>query len=392
MKRFEIRWAWCILIGLVLLTVVGCQSKAIQENIEPTGESTPMVAEPVGYRAIAASPGSKAEKAQRAVNTMSTSDKIGQLLMIELEGKGVTEKQRDLLRTYRVGGVVLGNDNMETKQQVRAFTKDLQETANVSSLAPLLLGTDRDRVRRASDVGRTNDLMITLPPSNRWGAISDDSLKNYMTRAAIEMRDLGFNLNMGPLVNTEATNSYTADPERAITIGHMLVQTYCVNNLFSTMKYFPGGGDYSVPGSEFPVTKDELMNGDGAVFQALIESTVEHTPMIMVNATRLPAIDSKSVSLSESILKSWLRNELGFTGVILTDDVSVGAAVTNQSIGDYAVRTILAGSDMVLVPKEEKQIKAVHTALTNAVESGRIPHQRLDDAVYHIMLMKFEKL
>ena len=102
MKRIRTRWAWCILIGLVLLTIVGCQSKAIQENIGTSGDSAAMVAEPIGYRAIAASPGSTAEKARRAVNTMSTSDKIGQLLMIELEGKSVTDQQRDILRTYRV--------------------------------------------------------------------------------------------------------------------------------------------------------------------------------------------------------------------------------------------------------------------------------------------------
>ena len=112
--------------------------------------------------------------------------------------------------------------------------------------------------------------------------------------------------------------------------------------------------------------------------------------MIMVNAVKVPSIDANyPVSLSKPIITDWLRNELGFEGVVMTDDIEVGAAVAGMSIEDYAVRTINAGSDMVILCKHAKHIKAVHDALTQAVADGTISEARLDESVRRIMLMKF---
>ncbi len=112
--------------------------------------------------------------------------------------------------------------------------------------------------------------------------------------------------------------------------------------------------------------------------------------MIMVNAVKVPSIDANQpVSLSKPMITDWLRKELGFDGVVITDDIEVGAAIAGMSIEDYAVRTINAGSDMVIVCRHTKHIKAVHDALTQAVANGTISEVRLDEAVRRIMLMKF---
>ena len=79
--------------------------------------------------AVAAMNASAAEKADRSVRTMSQEDKIGQLMCIGLEGTTFDELQKELVRKYRVGGIVLDNDNMESKEQVRAFTKGIRDTA-----------------------------------------------------------------------------------------------------------------------------------------------------------------------------------------------------------------------------------------------------------------------
>ena len=93
--------------------------------------------------------------------------------------------------------------------------------------------------------------------------------------------------------------------------------------------------------------------------------------MIMVNAVKVTSIDANQpVSLSKPIITDWLQKELGFDGVVITDDIEVGAAVAGMSIEDYAVRTINAGSDMVIICKHPKHIKAVHDALTQAVADG----------------------
>ena len=112
--------------------------------------------------------------------------------------------------------------------------------------------------------------------------------------------------------------------------------------------------------------------------------------MIMVNSVKVTSMDAKNpVSLSKPIITDWLRGELGFTGVVLSDDIEVGAAITGIPVGDYAVRTIKAGGDMVAVCKHSNHIKEIHTALTQAVEDGTITEAQLNAAVRRIMIMKF---
>ena len=259
MKQFVKRLACGVLAMAMIGILVGCSREA--PSVTTNSDRAP-----VGYKAIAAMNASAAEKADRSVRTMSQEDKIGQLMCIGLEGTTFDESQKELVRKYRVGGIVLDNDNMESKEQVRAFTKGIRDTANTSS----------------------------------------------------------------------------------------------------------------------------LMDDDGRVFAQLIDATRDEYPMIMVNAVKVPSIDANHpVSLSKPIITDWLRNELGFEGVVMTDDIEVGAAVAGMSIEDYAVRTINAGSDMVILCKHAKHIKAVHDALTQAVENGTISEARLDESVRRIMLMKF---
>ena len=336
------------------------------------------------YKAIAAMNASAAEKADRSVRTMSQEDKIGQLMCIGLEGTTFDESQKELVRKYRVGGIVLDNDNMESKEQVRAFTKGIRDTANTSSLMMPFIAMNRERMQY-----RPN-LMLPWTDPKLLSKQGLDAVSSLATRTAIEMRDLGFNLNLGVMVNTHSFYSYTSDVDRAARIGETITKRYAANHVFTGYEYFPGGADYTVPGMKLDASKASLMDDDGRVFIQLIDTTRDEHPMIMVNAVKVPSIDANHpVSLSKPIITDWLRNELGFEGVVMTDDIEVGAAIAGMSIEDYAVRTINAGSDMVILCKHAKHIKAVHDALTQAVENGTISEARLDESVRRIMLMKF---
>lgn len=377
MKQFVKRLACCVLAIATMGTIVGCSREA-----PSTTESSDRA--PVGYKAIAAMNASAAEKADRSVRTMSREDKIGQLMCIGLEGTTFEEPQKELIRKYRVGGIVLDNDNMESKEQVRAFTKGIRDTANTSSLMMPFIAMNRERMQY-----RPN-LMLPWTDPKLLSKQGLDAVSSLATRTAIEMRDLGFNLNLGVMVNTHSFYSYTSDVDRAARIGETITKRYAANRVFTAYQYFPGGADYTVPGMKIDASKASLMDDDGRVFAQLIDVTRDEHPMIMVNAVKVPSIDANHpVSLSKPIITDWLRNELGFDGVVMTDDIEVGAAVAGMSIEDYAVRTINAGSDMVILCKHAKHIKAVHDALTQAVENGTISEARLDESVRRIMLMKF---
>ena len=279
---------------------------------------------------------------------------------------------------------MLDYDNMESKEQVRAFTKGIRDTANTSSLMPPFIAMNRERMQYRPS------LMLPWTDPKLLSKQGLDAVSSLATRTAIEMRDLGFNLNLGVMVNTHSFYSYTSDVDRATHIGETITKRYAANRVFTGYEYFPGGADYTVPGMKLDASKATLMDDDGHVFAQLIGATAEEHPMIMVNAVKVTSIDSNHpVSLSKPIITDWLRKELGFDGVVITDDIEVGAAVAGMSIEDYAVRTINAGSDMVIICNHAKHIKEVHDALTQAVENGTISEARLDESVRRIMLMKF---
>ena len=377
MKQFVKRLACGVLAIATMGTLVGCSREA-----PSTTESSDRA--PVGYKAIAAMNASAAEKADRSVRTMSREDKIGQLMCIGLEGTSFEEPQKELIRKYRVGGILLDHDNMESKEQVRAFTQGIRDTANTSSLMMPFIAMNRERMQYRPS------LMLPWTDPKLLSKQGLDAVSSLATRTAIEMRDLGFNLNLGVMVNTHSFYSYTSDVDRAARIGETITKHYAANHVFTGYQYFPGGADYTVPGMKLEASKASLMDDDGRVFAQLIDATGEEHPMIMVNAVKVTSIDANHpVSLSKPIITDWLRKELGFEGVVITDDIEVGAAVAGMSIEDYAVRTINAGSDMVIVCKHAKHIKDVHDALTQAVENGTISEARLDESVRRIMLMKF---
>lgn len=377
MKQFVKRLACGVLAIATMGTLVGCSREA-----PSTTESSDRA--PVGYKAIAAMNASAAEKADRSVRTMSREDKIGQLMCIGLEGTSFEEPQKELIRKYRVGGILLDHDNMESKEQVRAFTQGIRDTANTSSLMMPFITMNRERMQYRPS------LMLPWTDPKLLSKQGLDAVSSLATRTAIEMRDLGFNLNLGVMVNTHSFYSYTSDVDRAARIGETITKHYAANHVFTGYEYFPGGADYTVPGMKLDASKASLMDDDGRIFAQLIDATAEEHPMIMVNAVKVTSIDANHpVSLSKPIITDWLRKEMGFDGVVITDDIEVGAAVAGISIEDYAVRTINAGSDMVIVCKHAKHIKDVHDALMQAVENGTISEARLDESVRRIMLMKF---
>ena len=377
MKQFVKRLLYGVLIVSTVCTLSGC-------NREETSTTVHADRAPVGYKAIAAMNASVAEKAEQSVRTMSREDKIGQLLFVGLQGTTFEEPQKDIMRKYRVGGILLDNDNMVSKEQVRAFIQGIRDNANISSLMPPFIAMNRERMQY-----RPSLMLPWIQPKilSKQGL---DAVSSLATRTAIEMRDLGFNLNLGVMVNTHSFYSYTDDIDRAARIGEIITKRYATNHMFTGYQFFPGGADYTVPGMTVDTSKANLMDDDGRVFARLIEATKEEHPMIMVNAVKVTSVDATHpVSISKPILTDWLRTELGFTGVVVTDDIEVGATVSGMSMAEYAVRTINAGSDMVIIRNDAKHIKEVRDALLQAVADGTISEDCLDASVRRIMLMKF---
>lgn len=372
---------WRVLCGIALIVAVigatGCQheSQAEQEEVRT-----------ISYRAVMQSDKPVPEKVNTWLGAMSQEDKIGQLMMISLHGNTVGQSQRDVIRKYRVSGVMLTNENLHNKDQVKAFTKDIMQTATTASMVTPYIGINRDKVLRS------NESFLRLPEPNRWGQLQMERIINLATRSAIEMHDMGFNLVMGPNANLGVPNvSYTSDPTWA---GHMdlaMAERYQINQMWFGYNYFPtvSLGDASFGTAN--EAKAYLNNTDVAVFKRLISQTTANTYMLIMSHVQIPAIDNTHLaSTSKAIITDWLRHDLGYNGVVMTDRIDIGALQANQKIGDFAVSSIVAGSDLVLVDADTVHIDEVHRALTQAVANGTITNDRLNDAVKHILLMKMQ--
>lgn len=369
------------LCGMALIVAAigtaGCQheSQAEQEEVRT-----------VSYRAVMQSDKPVPEKVNTWLGAMSQEDKIGQLMMISLHGSTVGQSQKDVIRKYRVSGVMLTNENLNNKNQVKAFTNDIMQTATTASMVTPYIGINRDKVLS------TNESFLRLPEPNRWGQLPMERIINLVTRSAIEMRDMGFNLIVGPNGNLGVPNvSYTSDPTWA---GHMdlaMAERYQINHMWFAYNYFPV---VSLGDASFETANDAkayLNNNDVSVFKRLITQTTANTYMLVISHVQIPAIDNEHLaSNSKAIITDWLRHELGYNGVVMTDRVDVGALQANQKIGDFAVNSIVAGSDLVLLDADTGHIDEVHRALTQAVANGTILNDRLNDAVKHILLMKMQ--
>ena len=352
-------------------------------------------AEPVTYESVAQSELSPEEKVDKLVANMSDADKVGQLMMIGIHGKTLNDDAKFMLNEYRVGGIILFDRNMESKDQVKSLITDINKTGKSAGLTPLFIGIDQE----GGAVARMEDQLIKVPPAEELGKEPIEQAVSLAKQSGTELKDLGFNINFAPVADLGLTygRSFSTNPDDVVRYASAVGKAYDEAGLWYSYKHFPGIGktdvDLHADTSVVPVSKETLLNEDTKVFVDLIKQSKPNIYAIMVSHAMYPQIDpDHPSSLSKAIITDWLRKDMGYNGVVVTDDMDMGALAKHYTFGDMAVQSILAGSDILLVCHEYEHMQEAYNGLMKAVKDGRISKERLDESVKRILLMKMSKI
>lgn len=351
-------------------------------------------AEPVTYESVVQSELSPEQKVDKLVANMSDADKVGQLMMIGIHGKSLNDDAKFMLNEYRVGGIILFDRNMESKDQVKTLITDINKAGKSAGLTPLFLGIDQE----GGAVARMDDKLIKVPPAEEVGKEPVEQAAALAKEVGTELKDLGFNINFAPVADLGLTygRSYSTNPDEVVRYASAVGKSYDEAGLWYSYKHFPGIGktdvDLHADTSIVPVSKETLLSEDTKVFVDLIKQSKPNTYTIMVSHAMYPQIDpDHPSSLSKTIITDWLRKDMGYNGVVVTDDMDMGALAKHYTFGDMAVQSILAGSDILLVCHEYEHMQEAYNGLMKAVKDGRISKERLDESVKRILLMKMSR-
>lgn len=304
---------------------------------------------------------------------------IGQSMMMRFQGPVFTEEAKAAFREIRPGGIIFFADNITSRQQVHALTRELQAEARSLGMPPLLIAADQE----AGIVSRLPADMVTPPGAMASTANGQPGDTERCARiTGVQLRQVGINTNFAPVVDVNnnprnpviRTRSYGDTVEKVVSGSLATIRGLESERVISCVKHFPGHGDTGVdshlglPVIDHPM--ERLREIELAPFAAAIAADV---PAVMTTHILFPALDEHPATLSRAILTGVLREEMGFNGVIFTDSLSMDAIDQRYGLADAAIRCKAAGVD-VLESNESLDKQLVRfRALVNAVENGTLP-------------------
>lgn len=336
------------------------------------------------------------QEAQIITSALTIEQKIGQVLMFALPGDSLNKENSELLHNYLPGGVIFFGYNFSKKKDLSGFTNDLQSLAMDRYGIPLFISTDQEggRVVRIK-----ND--ITQFPGNFAAGVTGNykDIEKMARVTGMELRLKGINMNLAPVldVNNNPLNpvinnrSFGSSPEVVVKAGAAYIKGIQSARCIAAAKHFPGHGDTESDSHHvLPVINhdmERLKKVELLPFYKALKAKVE---CVMSAHIRFPFIDESEepATLSHFFLTKLLREEMKFKGIAMTDDLEMNAASGKMNIGEAAVKSFLAGTDIILVSSYGKNIPVIYNALLLAVKDGVINMKRLDESVNRIIELK----
>ena len=344
------------------------------------------------------------------LSSLSLAEKVGQVLMTRLVGEDANEEAQHLIQDLGVGAVVYykHENGLDTMAQISALSHGLQDLAlHTPSQLPLLIAADQEggRVCRLPAMPEVPAL-----PSARSLAITahSEEITRWGSLTARALLRAGIVMNLAPVVDVDsgharaymAARTYSSSPSIVVQCAAAMMRGHHAEGVATCLKHYPGLGESSTdPHLGLPVLKHsyaEMLQRGLYPFHRL----AHETDAIMTAHLMVPALDPTCcTTLSEPSIRH-LRENLGFRGLLIADSLHMHGVLTQtKTLEEAAIRALQAGCDLLIlggaiIENEHsstislKDIDSVHSALMQAVQSGRVPQARLDEAVDRILRLK----
>jgi beta-N-acetylhexosaminidase len=320
-------------------------------------------------------------------------ENIGMHLMIGFSGTTLEEELKFLIREFYVGGVVLFKRNVSSPEQLQALVADAQEYAKETMGRPLWVAIDQE----GGPVQRLIPPFLQLPSARELAALGPEAIAEWAARAASELRRLGIHINLAPVLDVVpegkphfmAERSLGSDPQQVARLGEVWIRALQDRHISATGKHYPGlGRAESDPHHYAPVIRwetDEAIAEDLLPFSRAIQAGVH---CIMTSHALYPALDAnRAATLSPTINHDWLRNRLGFQGLLFSDDLDMAAVSERYTFEEMAEQGLQATIDFFLLCQQTQNIEPLSRALTEAID-----HDRTLAALHQESLLRIERL
>lgn len=327
---------------------------------------------------------------------MTLDQEIGQLTMIGFPGTSLSAADVAWIRQYQPGSVIFFNGNIQTLAQTQALTGQLQAESSV----PMLVAVDQE----GGLVDRMANIDGPAPSATSLGAVgSTTRVEQQGAFDAAHLAEAGFNVNLAPVVDVSPLpggegalydRTFGTTPGMVTAMaGAYLKGLQASGKVVGTLKHFPGLGTTTTdPHLQLPSvteTRAQLEANDWAPYKALIATGEVH--MVMQTHILAPALDpTYPATMSSAITTGILRDELGFQGVIITDDMFMGAIRLNFPMDEALTRAVLAGNDIICCTWSTDETAYFFATMQQDLANGALTKARIDTSVRRILLLKLE--
>lgn len=341
----------------------------------------------------AQAPLTEAQKIRQLVGQLSLEEKIGQMMIVGIPGTSADTTALDMVRKYHVGGIIHFDRNLADLEQTQKLNLTLQgQAAESVHPIPLFICVDQE----GGAVARMREYLPVAPSAAAIGAQGNPQVaKDWAVRTAEGLQKAGFNVNFAPVADLGFTNnrSYGTEVEQVLPFVKAAVEGYASSNLMCSIKHYPGIGramiDPHLDTSRVEASQQELLATDMAPFRTMVQDVPNDNFMIMVSHLVYPAFEAVPSSVSRVLLTDVLRQQWGYKGIIITDDMAMGGLANVYTAEQMGVLAVQAGVDILLsCDGNPAMTYTIYNNVLTAAKNGTIPLERIDASVERILTIK----